>query len=129
MSLPLCSIFAALLPAWARSSRCRLKGLDDKGKTRNGECVFDQVIAGGRLCAPCVKAARTIAPAVLSQGGYFIVNGSEKVIIAQERQAYNRVYCFHKKAPSKLSWVAEIRSQVGCLASWAFTAIELHRTP
>jgi DNA-directed RNA polymerase II subunit RPB2 len=50
---------------------------------------------------------------LLNQGGYFIVNGSEKVIIAQERQAYNRVYCFHKRAPSKLSCVAEIRSQVG----------------
>lgn len=47
------------------------------------------------------------------QGGYFVINGSEKVLIAQERQAYNRVYCFNKRAPSKLSWVAEIRSQIG----------------
>jgi DNA-directed RNA polymerase II subunit RPB2 len=42
-----------------------------------------------------------------------VINGSEKVLIAQERQAYNRVYCFNKRQPSKLSWVAEIRSQIG----------------
>lgn len=35
------------------------------------------------------------------------------MLIAQERQAYNRVYCFNKRPPSKTSWVAEIRSQVG----------------
>jgi DNA-directed RNA polymerase beta subunit len=40
------------------------------------------------------------------------VNGSEKVLIAQERQAYNRVYCFRRRQPSKASWTAEIRSDV-----------------
>ena len=51
------------------------------------------------------------------QGGYFIINGSEKVLIAQERQAYNRVYCFKRKAPSKSTWTCEIRSDVGA-AVW-----------
>ena len=44
------------------------------------------------------------------QGGYFIINGNEKVLVAQERMAYNIVLVFYKKAPSKYSWVAEIRS-------------------
>lgn len=46
------------------------------------------------------------------QGGYFIISGTERVLIAQERQAYNRVYCFEKRPPSKLCWVSECRSQM-----------------
>jgi DNA-directed RNA polymerase II subunit RPB2 len=45
------------------------------------------------------------------QGGYFIINGSEKVIVAQERMANNQVMVFYRKQPSKLSWTAEVRSQ------------------
>jgi len=64
---------------------------------------------------PLVRAALrpSLGPSAPLQGGYFVINGSEKVVIAQERQAYNRVYCFQKRQPSKLSWVAEIRSQIG----------------
>ena len=76
------------VPIMVQSAYCRLRHMTDKDKVAAGECTFDQ-------------------------GGYFVVNGSEKVIIAQERQAYNRVYVFGKRPPSKLSWVAEIRSQVG----------------
>lgn len=44
-------------------------------------------------------------------GGYFIVNGNEKVIVAQERQAENIVYCFHQgKTQNKFSHKCEIRS-------------------
>ena len=44
-------------------------------------------------------------------GGYFIVNGNEKVIIALERQAENIVYCFHPgKTQNKFSHKCEIRS-------------------
>lgn len=43
-------------------------------------------------------------------GGYFIINGSEKVLIAQEKMSYNHVYVFKKPPPSKYSYVAEIRS-------------------
>eukprot|EP00041_Stephanoeca_diplocostata_P005102 m.56360 g.56360 ORF g.56360 m.56360 type:complete len:1192 (-) comp15578_c1_seq5:179-3754(-) len=42
-------------------------------------------------------------------GGYFIINGSEKVIIAQEKMAGNTVYVFAKKDPKYL-FVGEIRS-------------------
>ena len=47
-----------------------------------------------------------------AQGGYFVINGSEKVLIAQERMANNHVYVFRKKQPSKFSYVAECRSVV-----------------
>jgi hypothetical protein len=46
------------------------------------------------------------------QGGYFIINGSEKVLIAQERMATNHVYVFAKAQPSPISFLAEIRSAV-----------------
>ena len=44
-------------------------------------------------------------------GGYFIINGSEKTVIAQERAAENRVMCFNiKKNNNKWAWLAEIKS-------------------
>ena len=47
------------------------------------------------------------------QGGYFIINGSEKVLIAQERMANNHVYVFRKSQPSKYAYVAECRCGAG----------------
>ncbi|KAJ9127156.1 DNA-dependent RNA polymerase II [Naganishia onofrii] len=46
----------------------------------------------------------------LDMGGYFIVNGSEKVLIAQERMAGNFLYVFAKAQPSAASHTAEITS-------------------
>ncbi|CAG8488306.1 7061_t:CDS:10 [Racocetra fulgida] len=46
----------------------------------------------------------------VGKGGYFIINGSEKVLIAQERMATNTVYVFAKSPPSPYSYTAEIRS-------------------
>jgi DNA-directed RNA polymerase II subunit RPB2 len=43
-------------------------------------------------------------------GGYFIINGSEKTIIAQERAAENKIYCFKDKSSSKWSYTAEVNS-------------------
>ena len=43
-------------------------------------------------------------------GGYFIVKGSEKTVLGQERAAENRVYCFDGKNTTKWSWFAEIKS-------------------
>ena len=44
-------------------------------------------------------------------GGYFIINGSEKVVIGQERAAENNIMCFNiKKNNSKWNWIAEIKS-------------------
>uniref|UniRef100_A0A7S1C2I4 DNA-directed RNA polymerase subunit beta n=1 Tax=Bicosoecida sp. CB-2014 TaxID=1486930 RepID=A0A7S1C2I4_9STRA len=81
------TLLCGSVPTMVMSRFCRLYGQTDKIKTELGECVFDQ-------------------------GGYFVINGSEKVIIALERQSYNRVYCFEKKQPSKFSWVGEVRSRL-----------------
>lgn len=43
-------------------------------------------------------------------GGYFVINGQEKVLIAQERMAGNHVYVFAKGQPSPISFLADIRS-------------------
>jgi DNA-directed RNA polymerase II subunit RPB2 len=48
----------------------------------------------------------------LDSGGYFVINGSEKVLIAQERMATNQVYVFAKAQPSPISFLSEIRSAV-----------------
>lgn len=48
----------------------------------------------------------------VGQGGYFIINGSEKVLIAQERMAANHIYVFAKAQPSPINFLAEIRSMV-----------------
>ena len=43
-------------------------------------------------------------------GGYFVINGSEKVVISQDRIAENRTYVFINNKASYYSHVAEIRS-------------------
>ena len=46
----------------------------------------------------------------LDTGGYFIINGSEKTVLAQERAAQNKVYCFNSNNSTKWLWTAEIKS-------------------
>jgi DNA-directed RNA polymerase II subunit RPB2 len=79
--------FLGYVPIMLRSLFCVLSDKDDADLSDLGECIYDQ-------------------------GGYFVINGSEKVIIAQERLSNNHVYAFQKKQPSKFSWVVETRSQV-----------------
>jgi len=79
------NVFLMHFPIMVRSEYCWLKGANDRIITEFGECPLDQ-------------------------GGYFIINGSEKVLIALERMANNFVYAFAKKQPSKYNWVCEIRS-------------------
>ena len=67
----------------------------------------------------CVLNEKEMSPAdmynfkecPLDVGGYFVVNGTEKVIIAQERMAANNVYVFERKE-AKYLFVAEIRSVI-----------------
>lgn len=68
-----------------RSSYCTLFQNSEKDLTELGECPYDQ-------------------------GGYFIINGSEKVLIAQEKMSTNHVYVFKKRQPNKYAFVAEVRS-------------------
>ena len=77
--------FLGKIPIMVRSKYCSLYGKSDKDRISMKECEFDQ-------------------------GGYFIINGGEKVIVAQERMATNFVYVFNKKDQSGITWQAEIRS-------------------
>ena len=74
------------IPIMLRSSICVLSQYDHLPSDVAGECRFDV-------------------------GGYFIINGSEKTVLAQERAAENKVYCFNtNKNNTKWSWTAEIKS-------------------
>lgn len=46
----------------------------------------------------------------LDSGGYFIINGIEKALLAQEKLHTNQAYIFNVKQPSKYQLVCEIRS-------------------
>ena len=44
-------------------------------------------------------------------GGYFVINGSEKTVLGQERAAENKVYCFAAgRNTNKYQYMAEIKS-------------------
>jgi DNA-directed RNA polymerase II subunit RPB2 len=74
------------LPIMLNSSICILNQYKHFDNSQTGECKFDA-------------------------GGYFIINGSEKTVLGQERTAENRVYCFNvKKNDTKYLWKAEIKS-------------------
>ena len=79
--------FIGKVPIMLRSSYCCLYDHTDKELVELGECPYDQ-------------------------GGYFIINGSEKVLIAHEKMANNHVYVFEKTMPYKYSHVCEVRSLV-----------------
>jgi DNA-directed RNA polymerase II subunit RPB2 len=47
----------------------------------------------------------------MDPGGYFIINGSEKTCIGQERTAENQIYCFNvEKNNNKWTWEANLKS-------------------
>ena len=74
------------LPIMLKSNICVLNQYKHFDNDQTGECKFDA-------------------------GGYFIINGSEKTVLGQERAAENRVYCFNvEKNDTKYLWKAEIRS-------------------
>ena len=74
------------LPIMLKSNICVLNQYKHFENTQTGECKFDA-------------------------GGYFIINGSEKTVLGQERAAENRVYCFNvSKNNTKYTWIAEIKS-------------------
>ncbi len=74
------------LPIMLKSNICVLNQYKHFENTQTGECKFDA-------------------------GGYFIINGSEKTVLGQERAAENKVYCFNiSKNETKYTWKAEIKS-------------------
>ena len=78
--VPICHI-----PMMLGSHKCNLCNLTKSQKIQSGECKYDK-------------------------GGYFIVNGKERVLVAQERINYNTVYTFKQKTTSKYEYITEIRS-------------------
>lgn len=80
------NIHIGKLPIMLKSSICMLNQYKHINSDIAGECRFDA-------------------------GGYFIINGSEKTVLAQERAAENKVYCFNTaKNSTKWNWTAEIKS-------------------
>ena len=80
------NIHIGKLPIMVRSSICVLNQYKHVNNNQTGECKYDA-------------------------GGYFIINGSEKIVLGQERAAENRVYCFNiSKNSTKYTWMAEIKS-------------------
>uniref|UniRef100_A0A6C0E1L8 DNA-directed RNA polymerase n=1 Tax=viral metagenome TaxID=1070528 RepID=A0A6C0E1L8_9ZZZZ len=74
------------LPIMLKSSICVLSQYKYIENIYSGECKFDA-------------------------GGYFIINGSEKTVLGQERAAENKIYCYNvSKNNTKYSWTAEISS-------------------
>lgn len=73
------------MPIMVKSSLCMLTQNRHIGPEYTGECPMD-----------C--------------GGYFIIKGSEKAVLGQERAAENKIYCFDGKNTAKWQWVAEIKS-------------------
>ena len=74
------------IPIMLRSSVCVLTHYKHMPAEVTGECKMDP-------------------------GGYFIINGSEKTCLGQERAAENTIYCFNvTKNNSKWSYTAEIKS-------------------
>lgn len=72
-------------PIMVKSSICVLTQNAHINPVAVGECAFDH-------------------------GGYFIIKGSEKTVLQQERAAQNLVYCYDGKNTSKCDWYAEIKS-------------------
>ena len=70
--------------------------------------MFGHVLSSLHICSSLVAALLLLY--YFLQGGYFVINGSEKVLIAQEKMANNHVYVFKKSQPSKYGFVAECRS-------------------
>ena len=74
------------LPIMLKSKICVLSQYKHVEHRNTGECKFDA-------------------------GGYFIINGSEKTVIGQERAAENRIYVYNiSKNNTKYTWSAEIKS-------------------
>ena len=84
-------VFLGKVPVMLKSSTCHLLNKERFSSEKDlhawGECPYDQ-------------------------GGYFIINGSEKVLIAQERSAGNIVQVFQKAMPSPFTHLAEMRSVI-----------------
>lgn len=77
--------FLARIPMMVGCSKCNTFNMTRDEWQASGECKYDA-------------------------GGYFLIKGKERVLVAQERINYNIVYVFEPKKSLKYKNVAEIRS-------------------
>ena len=84
-SITLEKIYLGKFPIMLHSNLCILKGLAREAQFNLGECRNDM-------------------------GGYFIIDGKEKVLVSQEKFANNMLYVRQFKADQIYSFSAEIRS-------------------
>lgn len=73
------------MPIMLRSSICILSHYKNMNEHITEECKYDP-------------------------GGYFIINGSEKTVITQERTAENKIFCFTTPKNTKWSHMSDIKS-------------------
>lgn len=73
------------IPIMLRSASCNLSKISEQEAIEKGECPNDP-------------------------GGYFIIKGNERVLVAQMRSVYNQVFVLRQKSGEKYKWVAETRS-------------------
>ena len=84
------NIHIGKIPIMLKSDLCVLNQYKHLDHNETGECYMDP-------------------------GGYFIINGSEKTCIGQERAAENQIYCHNiEKNNNKWSWMAEMK----CIPDW-----------
>jgi DNA-directed RNA polymerase II subunit RPB2 len=80
------NIHIGKMPIMLKSSVCILNQYAHINNIETGECSYDA-------------------------GGYFIINGSEKTVLGQERAAENKVFCYNvSKGNTKWTWLAEVKS-------------------
>jgi len=77
-------------------------------------CGRMPIMVGSKYCILSEQNSLTkmeMGEGVYDYGGYFIVKGSEKIIISQEKKCENKINCFKQKATqNKYSDTAEISS-------------------
>jgi DNA-directed RNA polymerase II subunit RPB2 len=95
-------VFLCSLPTMLGSERCHLHGLNEKELADAKECPYDQ-------------------------GGYFVMNGTEKVLMAQRRMASNRIFVFAKDPKSTYTHVAETRSMTDPSRPASVVAVRLSK--
>ena len=69
------------------------------------------IMLRSRLCVMYNQFANQEKECKFDKGGYFIINGNEKVLISQERVADNKVLVFKSKSSSTSSYTVEIKSR------------------
>jgi DNA-directed RNA polymerase II subunit RPB2 len=91
------------IPIMLHSRFCHLHGKPKEFLIQAGECPYDN-------------------------GGYFIVDGAEKVLIARQEQAFNTLYVTKQESDEKISTYANVISLSPKSRRLTFTAFAINRT-